>query len=341
MQNRTKHLLSSGAIIVLASFFTLAANAWAADPEISNVSVSVQKTTATISWQTDETAIGTLSYGTTSGSYTNTATTTSDTVHVAYLADLKAGTTYYYKISVEATDGSTTETNESTFATYSGNPQLVSSEVVTRTSDKIVIKTTANTYVKVTIKYGTSASDLSSTSKSSDFIQGSFCTGQQVNYNLLKNLQPNTTYYYTIALYPVLATCDEDTASVVVSGVKSIKSTGRPIITGISPKTGKSGTRVTITGQNFGEGMSKGHNPVDAVVSFGCALPNWQNLRGSNPKCLGWIESWSNTKIVAKTLKTAVTGPVYIGKAFTGDSYGTWSNLKMFVLKGPKFTVKK
>ena len=98
---------------------------------------------------------------------------------------------------------------------------------------------------------------------------------------------------------------------------------------------------MTITGKNFGVGLSKGHAPVDVVVSFGCSLSKWLTS-GANIPCLAYIKSWSDTKIVARVLKGSVTGPVYIGKAFTGYPYGFAGDefLKMFVVKGPTFTVK-
>lgn len=336
-----KRLLQFLGFSAITLFFAAQASA-TSSVDISGVRATAQKTTATISWATDVTATGTLQYGTASGVYTKTAQTDSDTLHTVYLSDLTPGTTYYFLIAADATDGSTGSTEEQMFTTYSNAPQLVSSEIVTRTGDKIVMKTTTNTYAKVTVKYGTSAADLSSTSTSADFTMGAIGCGQEVNYNLLKNLKPATTYYYTITLYPLNTSCDEDTSAAVVSGVKSVKTTGLPLITDISPKTGKSGTRVTISGQNFGEGLSKGHNPVDAVVAFGCPLTSWARARGGTIKCLGWIESWSDTKIVARTLKTTVTGQVYIGKSFMGDTLGSggWSYLKMFVVKGPKFTKK-
>lgn len=73
-----------------------------APPQISNVAVQKNSTEATISWQTNEVAAGTLEYGKTQN-YGAVITLGQNIAHQALLSNLEPATTYYYKIS--ATDG--------------------------------------------------------------------------------------------------------------------------------------------------------------------------------------------------------------------------------------------
>lgn len=342
----TKNILKNLALTssILVSLVFVGQPAQAGDSvTISDIQATAWMDTEIITWTTDIMASGTLQYGTVSGTYTETMNTDSNTTHYIQLTSLTPGTTYYYKISVETIEGATDESAELSFTTQSKDLSLLSSEVVIKGPDKIVIKTTSNKWVAVKIKYGTSTNALTKESSSyNDFSGGGSCTGGPENYNLLKGLKPNTVYYYQITLNEQSSRCG--TVATKTFSVKQVKTTGLPIITSITPSSGKIGTKITIKGKNFDQGLTKGHRPIDAVVAFGCPLNNWLATASNVPKikCLGRIESWSDSKIIATMLKSATTGPVYIGKAFTGDQPSlSASYLKMFVLKGPKFTVKK
>lgn len=90
-------------------------------PAISNIATSsVSTTTATIAWDTDETATSQIIYGTTiSYGATTTLDATLVSTHSVALTGLAPGTTYNYKvISVDATGNGATSTNQ-TFTTDS------------------------------------------------------------------------------------------------------------------------------------------------------------------------------------------------------------------------------
>lgn len=323
----------------IVGFFGVANAVQAAAPVISDITEDIGITSTTITWTTDILASGKLEYGTVSGQYTETIRTISDTFHEAWLSNLTPETTYYYLVTATTPDDLSTVSEERSFTTESDTLKLLKSSIIIRGPDKIIIKTTLNKRAVVRIDYGTSSDDLNTSSTStSDFYVGK--CGNTVNYNYLKDLKPSTRYYYRMKLVDS-EFCSGTKETTRTYSIKSVKTTGMPIITSVTPKTGKTGTKVTIKGKNFGIGLSKGHTPVDAVVSFGCPLSRWLKVGASIP-CLAYIESWSDTKIVARVLKGSVTGPVYIGKAFTGASLGVTPEnyLKMFVLKGPKFIVK-
>jgi hypothetical protein len=326
--------------VAIVALFGFARATFAAAPEISDVEVDVGINTATITWTTDITATGKVEYGTVSGTYTNSTTTDSDTLHEVGLYSLIPDTTYYYTITATSADDLVTTVAEASFATQSDTLKMISSKIVVRGPDKIVFRVTTNKSTSVRIKYGTDQNTLNKTAHSNNEYYTGYC-GSARNYVLLKNLKPGTTYYYKIVLEQS-AFCSGADDEKKAYGVHSIKTTGMPKITSLSKKSGKVGTTVTINGNNFGVGLSKGHTPVDAVVSFGCGLSKWKTY-GANIPCLAYIISWTDTKIVARVLKGSLTGPVYIGKAFTEIAAG--SNrfdeyTKMFVIKGPTFTVK-
>lgn len=340
MLNITKKFVVSGvALSSLVSFIFLATTARAVEFSVDNVRVTTAIDNAAVSWTTDVTTTGTFDYGTESGTYSKSVSTDSDTSHYISLSNLEPGTKYYYRITATALDDTEATSGEKSFITLPKDLALISSEVVARGSDKIIIKTTANRRALITIAYGTAEDALTSTSESSDF-SSTTCSAEVVNHNLLKGLKASTMYFYQITLREPESDCVGDSTAITYS-IKQAKTTGAPVITSITPKSRKVGTMVTIRGKNFDQGMSKGHMPIDTAIAFGCNLNNWPRVTSRTPetKCLGYINSWSDTKIVATVLKSGTTGPIYIGKAYRGASYKGWSHLKLFIIKGPKLTV--
>lgn len=311
----------------------------ASDIAISDINVDIYVVrNAIISWSTDTLTTGKLEYGIASGAYTNSVTTDSDTSHQVTISGLNASTKYYFKITVENVEGNTGVSPEQTFMTTTDDLDLLESKIVIRGADKAVLWTKSNKFVISSVAYGSSPDALTQTSLQ-DFY-GTSCSGSTENYNYLKNLKPKTTYYYKITLTQMNGRCGGEKTKAFP--IKQVKTTDVPIMTKLSASSARVGTTITITGKNFDQGISPGHNPIDAVVSFGCSLKNWlrRGVRVSAP-CAGRILSWSDTKIKVKILGTAVTGPVYIGKAFKGDMLTNQTYPKTFVLKGPGLKIIK
>ena len=88
-------------------------------PVISNIQASdVTDTSATITWNTDISSDSKVSYGTSSGNYTNSMSTTTDvTSHSISLSTLTHTTTYYYVVVSANIDGVTSTSTERWFNT--------------------------------------------------------------------------------------------------------------------------------------------------------------------------------------------------------------------------------
>jgi len=110
-------------------------------PQISNVSLTVGNSSATVSFNTDLTATGTVNYGVTSG-YGSSATTNSGTSHAATMSRLSSSTTYHYQIQATSVGG-TTSTVDATFTTSAANVTTTTTTTVTNTV------TTTETVTKV------------------------------------------------------------------------------------------------------------------------------------------------------------------------------------------------
>lgn len=84
-----------------ADQFTYTAPATSTPPAISDINVSnVGSTTAMISWNTDQAAVGDVAYGTTTSYGSTTALeTTATTTHSATLSDLSANTLYHFDVT--------------------------------------------------------------------------------------------------------------------------------------------------------------------------------------------------------------------------------------------------
>ena len=86
-------------------------------PAISQITVSVGKTEATISWKTDESSISWILYGTTTAYGLEKKTTTYVTSHSLTLTDLSASTTYHYQIKSKDSSGNIGSYTDQTFTT--------------------------------------------------------------------------------------------------------------------------------------------------------------------------------------------------------------------------------
>ncbi len=111
---------------------TVNAGADTTPPTISNVAASsITTSSAIIMWTTDELSDSLVKYGTTSGTYTLTASDPSDvTSHSISLTGLSAGTTYYYVVNSTDPSGNSAESAE-----YSFDTELISEENVVSIED--------------------------------------------------------------------------------------------------------------------------------------------------------------------------------------------------------------
>jgi len=116
-------------------------------PTISNTSLTVGNSSATLTWSTNLTATGAVNYGITSG-YGSSVVTASGTTHTASMTGLSASTEYHYQIQVTSAGGMTS-TTDATFTTSAADVVTTTTTTVTSTTTNIVTNT--NTVTRVLI----------------------------------------------------------------------------------------------------------------------------------------------------------------------------------------------
>jgi hypothetical protein len=110
-------------------------------PMISNIQVSVEATTATITWDTDESSDSQVQYGDTAG-YGKVGIDASDVVkHRIVLVGLDPNTTYHFRVLSADPNGNSSNSTDATFKTLKKSvpPPDVSNVTVTPTNDSLVI----------------------------------------------------------------------------------------------------------------------------------------------------------------------------------------------------------
>jgi peptidoglycan hydrolase-like protein with peptidoglycan-binding domain len=166
-------------------------------PIISNITdASIGSTNATIAWMTNESAVSTFDYGTTTA-YGSTATLSASALllHDGTLTGLTPGTTYYYCIHAADLAGNigsscgqfTTGAGQVISDTSAPTVSLVT--VVPLASTTATISWTTDELANSYVQYGTSASYGSQTPLSSLELSGT---------TNLSNLTPDTTYHFRI-----------------------------------------------------------------------------------------------------------------------------------------------
>ena len=94
-------------------------------PQISNVNVAVNGSSATVGWQTDEASVGFVEYGLTpSFELGFVASNTLSTAHSLILPGLVEGQVYHYRITAADSLGNSTTGADATFSTTSGGPNI-------------------------------------------------------------------------------------------------------------------------------------------------------------------------------------------------------------------------
>lgn len=86
-------------------------------PAISNISVTTEKSSATISWTTDEASLSWLLYGTSTAYGLEKKTTTYGTSHSLALTGLLSNTTYHYQVKSKDATGNIGSYSDKTFTT--------------------------------------------------------------------------------------------------------------------------------------------------------------------------------------------------------------------------------
>lgn len=182
--------------------FTTAAPAAPADttpPAITNiVQGSIGSTNTVIDWTTNEPAVSTLEYGTTT-SYGSAATLSPSALlsHAGTLTGLSPSTTYYYCIHATDLAGNTVSSCGHSFTTTAGAVVRDTTPPVIWTITVASLATSSATLTWVSdeptdsqVVYGTTASYGSQTGVTSSFTLDNSAT--------LSNLLPNTTYHFQI-----------------------------------------------------------------------------------------------------------------------------------------------
>jgi len=312
-------------------------------PAIQNVKAKPSLNTndqvkVTVSWSTDlPTSTGLVEYGAQPGVYAGRQAQIQrlerDGVrHGTVLWNLLGNTKYYYRIVVTNEDGRTVTSRERRFTTPVTELRFQGIKVIAKSSNRAVIAFTMSREfypVGINASVGTAPDALTTTfvnlvgddsrTKKAHVILKAYEDGY-------KSLEPKTTYYVRINV--VRNTVDLDSVS---SKLIKFTTNAETKITKVSPRSGRYGSTVTITGRNFGVRQSP---EVRQAVSIGCTLAAWPK---KTPSCLAKVLSWENDKIVVRLDGGEMTGPVYLSRAVVvSDDSET-----VYLVRGPKLTVRR
>ena len=111
-------------------------------PSISDISVSVNSTYATISWTTNESSLSWIVYGTTTDYGLEEKSTTYTTSHSVSLTSLSPSTTYHYQVKSKDSTGNTGSYADKTFTTLAEKELVVGEATVTASEGGTVEATT-------------------------------------------------------------------------------------------------------------------------------------------------------------------------------------------------------
>lgn len=170
-------------------------------PTLSAINASAQSTTATISWNTSESATTKIYYSTTTPLATSTALSVADanllTGHSKQLTSLVPSTTYYFRVESVDAAGNVALSSETSFVTSA--PVDTTAPVISAIGASNVASTTAsinwttNESATSKVYYGT-ATPLA-TSTASVASSAAFVTGHTLG---LSGLSTSTTYYVVV-----------------------------------------------------------------------------------------------------------------------------------------------
>lgn len=230
-------------------------------PKVSGISTRK----ATINWSTDRTSDSKIQLGTKPGVYAGDEISNSNqvTAHEVNLANLQAGTTYYFRAKWTDEDGNTGTSPESSFAT---DPAPNIKEVTTKSiglSDAVIGFTTKGA-VKVKVYYGKSESFGGTTTINTSTSESSYSTE-------LAGLDDGTKYFYKIDAF------DSDGNS-YEGNIFSLTTPQRPKISDLKfePVEGEPTSTQKITWLT--------NVPTDSKITYGVSGTNGQEAASGEMK---------------------------------------------------------
>ncbi len=173
-------------------------------PVISNIMNTTTNSTATITFDTDDSANATIKYGTSTSLGSSAKNSTLAHNHSFSITGLDSNTTYYLNITACNSYDNCTEQGTYSFttnATIDTSAPAISNIINTTTNSTATITFDTDDSANATIKYGTSTS-LGSSAKNSTLAH---------NHSFsITGLDSNTTYYYNITACNIYGYCSED-----------------------------------------------------------------------------------------------------------------------------------
>ncbi|RJQ31022.1 hypothetical protein C4572_03060 [Candidatus Parcubacteria bacterium] len=161
-------------------------------PTISTVSSTTQRTTAIITWATNESSNSQVIYGTTTAyGATTTLDSTLTRTHSVSLSSLTPGTTYHYKVISSDASGNQATSSDYTLLTETLSITNIAATTPTNTTATITWNTSDNATSQA--EYSTSADLSDSTSYPT-----SPSNSTQSHSISLSSLSEGTTYYYRV-----------------------------------------------------------------------------------------------------------------------------------------------
>lgn len=163
-------------------------------PAISSVATSSAITTATVDWTTDESADSAIWYGTTSGVYTtSTSSSALRTSQSLTMTGLSGGTLYYFALVSRDAYGNTSTSTEYSLTTLSApdtTAPVISNVASSTTTTTATITWNTNENSTSTVNFGATTGYGTASSSSS------LTSSHQI---ILSGLTPSTTYHFQVS----------------------------------------------------------------------------------------------------------------------------------------------
>jgi lysophospholipase L1-like esterase len=224
-------------------------------PVISSMASSTAVTTATVSWTTDENSTSKVSYGTSSGTYTNaTSSALLVTSHSLGLTGLTAATQYFYVVVSGDASGNIATSSERTLLTTVApdvTPPVISAIASTTASTGATVTWTTDENSTSKVSYGTVSGTYTNAVSS-----GSLVTSHSLG---LTGLATSTKYYFVVV-------SADASGNIATSSENSLVTTGAilgPVISSIS-----SGSPTTTTAPI----TWNTDTPTDSQVEYGTSV---------------------------------------------------------------------
>lgn len=281
-------------LILIGPFFVLNLNqsAKAQGIEITNITVTdITNVSAKINWETNIDTQGKVEYWVDDQNHKTTEVTSPGTQHSIELRSLTQNP-YSFKIIARDQEGSEVESEIHSFERALTETPIVTTKVELVTNNSVVISWESNVAEIHAGAYGPGISYGTSPGNYTDTLSA-YMSSPASDRTAISNLWQGTKYYYRASI-GIQWPPDDD-----VTGYSEEKSFTtldfEPEITSVSPTSGPPGTEITIKGRGFG------NNVGGLIAVTNSKYYDFQLCPSSE------IISWSDTKIVARTL----SGPNY------------------------------